>query len=124
GPGRLTAALEEGQEVGMTGLILDLRGNPGGLVVEALGVASQFLPDGTPLFQRVDAEGNSRVTETVGNNGAYLDGPMVVLVDGNSASSAEIVAGAIQESGRARSEEHTSELQSRENLVCRLLLEK
>lgn len=98
---RLTAALEEGQELGMTGLILDLRGNPGGLVVEALGVASQFLPDGTPLFQRVDAEGNSRVTETVGNNGAYLDGPMVVLVDGNSASSAEIVAGAIQESGRA-----------------------
>jgi carboxyl-terminal processing protease len=97
----LTAALEEGQAQGMTGLILDLRGNPGGLVVEALGVASQFLPDGTPLFQRVDAEENVEVIETVGNNGAYLDGPMVVLVDGNSASSAEIVASALQEAGRS-----------------------
>lgn len=98
---RLTAAIAEGQEQGMTGLILDMRGNPGGLVVEALGVASQFMPDGTPLFQRVDADDNAEVIETVGNNGAYLDGPMVVLVDENSASSAEIVASALQESGRA-----------------------
>lgn len=95
------AAIRQGQEQGMTGLIFDLRGNGGGLVVEALGVASQFLPDSTPLFQRVDADGNLSVVETVGSNGVYLEGDMVVLVDGNSASSAEIVASAIQDAGRA-----------------------
>lgn len=94
-------ALREGQAMGMTGLILDLRGNPGGLVFEALGVASQFLPENTPLFQEVDAEGNASVVETRSSRGQYLEGPMVVLIDGNSASSAEIVASALQEAGRA-----------------------
>jgi carboxyl-terminal processing protease len=97
----LKAALQEGKEMGMTGLILDLRGNPGGLVVEALGVASQFVPDGTPLFQRQDADENVDVVETVGNRGAYLEGEMVVLIDNNSASSSEIVASALRDSGRA-----------------------
>jgi carboxyl-terminal processing protease len=97
----LKAAIVEGQELGMTGLILDLRGNPGGLVVEAVGVASQFVPDGTPLFQREDAEEKVDVVETVGNRGVYLEGEMVVLIDNNSASSSEIVASALRDSGRA-----------------------
>lgn len=94
-------ALREGQSLGMTGLILDMRGNPGGLVHEALGVASQFLPENTPLYQEADADGNASVVETRSSRGVYLEGPMVVLIDGNSASSAEIVASALQEAGRA-----------------------
>lgn len=94
-------ALREGQALGMTGLIFDLRGNPGGLVYEALGVASQFLPENTPLYQEADANGNASVVDTRSSRGVYLEGPMVVLVDGNSASSAEIVASAIEEAGRA-----------------------
>lgn len=94
-------ALREGQAMGMTGLILDLRGNPGGLVYEALGVASQFLPPNTPVFQEADANGNVTVDETRSSRGAYQNGPMVVLIDGNSASSAEIVASALKEAGRA-----------------------
>lgn len=95
-------ALREGQSLGMTGLIFDLRGNPGGLVYEALGVASQFLPQDTPLFQEADADGIVTVEETRSSRGVYQEGPMVVLIDGNSASSAEIVASAISEAGRAQ----------------------
>lgn len=94
-------AIREGQNLGMTGLILDMRGNPGGLVYEALGVASQFLEADTPLFQEADADGNVSIQETRGSRGVYREGPMVVLVDGNSASSAEIVASALAEADRA-----------------------
>lgn len=94
-------AMREGEALGATGIILDLRNNPGGLVFEAMGVASQFLPDGTPLYQEVDAEGNSRLIETVGSNGVYQDGPLVVLINEHSASSSEIVSSAIEEAGRA-----------------------
>lgn len=94
-------AIRAAEELGATGIILDLRNNPGGLVFEAMGVASQFLPDGTPLYQEVDAEGNANVVETVGSNGVYQDGPLVVLVNEYSASSSEIVASSIEEAGRA-----------------------
>lgn len=99
--GAVRDAIRQGQELGMTGLIFDMRGNPGGLVYEALGVASQFLPEDTPLYQEADAEGNTTVVETRSSRGVYREGPMVVLIDGNSASSAEIVASAIEEAGRA-----------------------
>lgn len=98
---RVAEGLEWGQEQGMTSVILDLRGNPGGFVIEAMGVASQFLPDGTPLLQEMDVTGNSRTINTVGNKGRYLEGPMTVLVDENSASAAEITSSALMESGRA-----------------------
>lgn len=94
-------ALRQGEEMGMTGVILDLRNNGGGLVFEAMGIASQFLPDGTPLFQEVDAEGEKQTISTVGSNGLYQEGPMVVLVNEYSASASEIVSSALKESGRA-----------------------
>lgn len=94
-------ALRQGEQMGMTGVILDLRNNGGGLVFEAMGIASQFLPDGTPLFQEVNAEGETQVVSTVGSNGLYQDGPLVVLVNNYSASASEIVSSALMESGRA-----------------------
>lgn len=97
---RIAEGLNWGHEQGMTGVVLDLRGNPGGFVIEAMGVASQFLPEGTPLLQEMDMSGNTRTVSTVGNNGAYLEGPLVVLVDEYSASSSEITSSAIMESGR------------------------
>lgn len=97
---RIVEGLEWGKEQGMTSVILDLRGNPGGFVIEAMGVASQFLPEGTPLLQEMDVTGNTRTISTVGNDGAYREGPLVVLVDEYSASSSEITSSAIMESGR------------------------
>jgi carboxyl-terminal processing protease len=86
---------------GRSGLILDLRGNNGGFVTAARSIASQFLDDGTVFWQE-DADGN--LTETVAEpGGAATDPsvPLVVLVDGGTASAAEIVAGALQDRGRA-----------------------
>jgi carboxyl-terminal processing protease len=99
--GEVKTAIREAQTMGMTGLIFDLRGNPGGYTTEAVGVASQFLPANTPLYQETDADGNVNVEETRGSRGVYLDGPMVVLINENSASSAEIVAAGIRDAGRA-----------------------
>ena len=92
----------EDVKAGRTKLILDLRGNPGGFVTAAREVASQFLADGT-IFWQEDAEGN--LTETVAQPGGAATDPsiqLVVLVDGGSASASEIVAGALQDRGRAR----------------------
>jgi carboxyl-terminal processing protease len=82
-----------------TALILDLRGNPGGLVTEAVGVASQFIASGD-VYQTQDAAGQ-RTHVAVRGGGVALDTPLVVLVDKGTASSAEIVASALGDSGRA-----------------------
>ena len=82
-------------------LILDLRGNPGGFVTAARDIVSQFLADGT-IFWEQDAQGNQ--TETRVEAGGAATDPairLVVLVDGGSASASEIVAGALQDRGRA-----------------------
>jgi carboxyl-terminal processing protease len=83
---------------GATAVILDLRSNPGGYVNEAIGVTSQFVGDGI-VYRSVDASGTQR-QEPVQPNGVWTSGPLVVLTDGNTASSAEIVTGAIQDAGR------------------------
>ncbi|MFF0729077.1 S41 family peptidase [Streptomyces sp. NPDC004134] len=82
---------------GSDGLILDLRGNSGGLVVEAVEAASGFLDDG--VVATYDLEGHQQVlyAEPGGNTRT----PMVVLVDGGTMSSAELLAGALQDRGRA-----------------------
>lgn len=84
------------------GMILDLRGNPGGLFHEAYQTANLFLNDGQFI---VGTDGRSRWRdETYRASGSDMtDGlPLLVLVDNNSASSAEIVAGALQQAGRAK----------------------
>lgn len=93
-------ALVEAQEQGARTLVLDLRNNPGGLLNEAIGIASLFLPEGTPVLIEEDRSDNRKISRTRGG-GVALDLPMVVLINDNSASSAEILSGALQDAGRA-----------------------
>ena len=74
--------------------------NPGGLLGEAVGVASQFLTGGNVLLER-DAEG-TLAPVPVEPDGLAPDMPLVVLINGGSASASEIVAGALQDAERAR----------------------
>ncbi len=92
-------ALEEIQRQGLPGAVLDLRNNPGGQLSEAIGVASQFLDSGEVLLEK-DAKGVVR-PDHVKPGGVALSLPLVVLIDGGTASAAEIVAGALQSHGRA-----------------------
>lgn len=87
-------------EQGARRFILDLRGNPGGLVDAATGTADLWLEGGT-ILREDRADGTSRTfAADRGDVGeAY---PLVVVVDGGSASASEIVAGALQDAGRAR----------------------
>jgi len=93
-------ALKDAEANGARGYVLDLRGNPGGLAAEAIGVASQFLPEGQTVYKVQDRNGDQRDVKTLGK-GTGLDLPMVVLVNEGSASSSEIVASALRDNGRA-----------------------
>ena len=96
----LSKAMKRLQEQGMRQLILDLRGNPGGLLDQAIDVASEFLPRGQVV---VSVKGRTEYSEPIvykstGSDPATL--PLVILINRNSASASEIVAGAIQDHGR------------------------
>lgn len=95
----LKNALRDIQNEKLTGILLDLRNNPGGLLDEAVGVASQFLNGGNVLLAK-DAKG---VVESVPveKGGVATNTPLAVLVNEGSASAAEIVAGALQDAHRA-----------------------
>ncbi|HEX8146272.1 MAG TPA: S41 family peptidase [Pyrinomonadaceae bacterium] len=95
----LAQALEELSGQGMQQLVLDLRGNPGGLLDQAIKVASHFVPRNRAVVSvRSRDEDNNREYKNVYFDPVEL--PLVVLVNGNSASASEIVAGAIQDHGR------------------------
>jgi carboxyl-terminal processing protease len=96
----LKKALKDIQSQDATGIVLDLRDNPGGLLSEAVGVASQFLTQGDVLQQK-DAKGNV-TTVPVESGGLAPKIPLVVLVNGGSASASEIVTGALQDAGRGQ----------------------
>jgi carboxyl-terminal processing protease len=96
----LKKALGEIKAAGATGIVLDLRNDPGGLLDEAIGVTSQFLASGDVLLEK-DAQGN--ITHVPVKSGALApDLPMVVLINQGTASAAEIVSGALQDAGRAQ----------------------
>jgi carboxyl-terminal processing protease len=95
----LQSALQQLQAKGATGIVLDLRNDPGGLLNEAIGVASQFLGNGNVLLVK-NAEGLEKALP-VEPGGLALNIPMVVLVNQGTGSAAEIVAGAIQDAHRA-----------------------
>lgn len=96
----IVLALKDLQAAGAERLVLDLRGNPGGYVNEAVGIASQFLAEGVVYVERNAA--GEETTHEVTPDGVAYDLPLVVLVDSDTASSSEIVSGALQDAGRAR----------------------
>lgn len=96
----LNKAMKRLSEQGMRQLILDLRGNPGGLLDQAIDVASEFLPRGAII---VSVKGRTEYSEPIvykstGSDPATV--PLIILINRNSASASEIVAGAIQDHGR------------------------
>jgi carboxyl-terminal processing protease len=84
---------------GAKALILDLRGNPGGLLDQAVSVSDLFLGEGVVVTQR-DREGEEIVYRST-DGGPAEQIPLVVLIDGGSASASEVVAGALKDRGRA-----------------------
>ncbi|MBA3805445.1 MAG: S41 family peptidase [Acidobacteria bacterium] len=84
---------------GMRQIVLDLRGNPGGLLDQAIDVASEFLPRGQVVVSVRGREYNQPILYRSNGNDTD-DSPLVVLINRNSASASEIVAGAIQDHGR------------------------
>lgn len=94
----LTALLEELMAQNPSGLILDLRLNPGGSLETVVKVADQFLPAGIVLTERF-GDGRETVYRSE-EEGLAQDVPMVVLIDEGSASASEVLAGAIQDRGR------------------------
>ncbi len=96
-PQRLAQALDAALSTKPSGLVLDLRGNPGGLLDAAVRIGSYFVPEGNILIERF----KDAPEKTYSRVGRYRlgDTPLVVLVDGGSASASEIVAGAIQDAG-------------------------
>jgi carboxyl-terminal processing protease len=96
----LNTALTALHEQGMTSLVLDLRGNPGGILDQAVKVAEKFLPSGdTIVTQRGRYRIDNRAWKSTNRNAEKI--PLVVLVDEQSASASEIVAGALQDYDRA-----------------------
>ena len=84
---------------GLESLVLDLRGNPGGLLTQATQVADLFLPKDDPIVTIRERRGQ-RAETLLSEHDPAVDIPLVVLIDGGSASAAEIVAGAIQDNDR------------------------
>jgi carboxyl-terminal processing protease len=95
----LNDSVSELKKRGMKSLILDLRGNPGGILEQAVAVVSKFVPAGqTVVSIKSSRNGDFRDMKAAG--GAVENVPLVVMINGNSASASEIVAGAIQDYGR------------------------
>ncbi|APR82459.1 Carboxyl-terminal protease [Minicystis rosea] len=96
----LEAALDDARQKGpIRGVVLDLRGNPGGLLDQAARIADKFLADGVIVSTVGASEG--REEKRAKGPGTEPNYPVVVLVNGNSASASEIVAGALKNSDRA-----------------------
>lgn len=89
-------ALEACRQEGMRGLILDLRGNPGGNLTTVCEIARMMLPEGLIVYTE---DKNGQREEYTCDGKSQLDVPLVVLVDANSASASEILAGAVKDYG-------------------------
>ena len=83
------------KDQGMKGLIVDLRENPGGLLTEAVGVASQFIPKDKIITYTIDKYDNKNESLSLGGIAEGM--PLVVLVNGDSASASEVVTGALRD---------------------------
>ena len=104
---QMKEAIQSLQESGVSGFVLDLRGNPGGLLYASVDIARMWLEEGV-IVKTLDQpqtcsipESECGYTEIAADGTAITDLPLVILVDGYSASASEILAGALQENGRA-----------------------
>ena len=97
----LSEALTDLKQEGIRQLILDLRGNPGGLLDEAIKVSKKFLAPGEKIVEVRSRDEESSAPSFVPDNNVPETMPMVVLVDRQTASASEIVAGALQDHDRA-----------------------
>jgi carboxyl-terminal processing protease len=101
--GELEETLSEVRDAGAERLVLDLRNNPGGRLDQAVESAKLFLDPESVVYIRQDAEGDREKVRTSGTpDGGTFEAPMTVLVNGGTASSAEILAGALRDNERAR----------------------
>jgi len=92
---------QETKEQPFDGMVLDLRNNPGGYLQEAIQIGNQFLKEGQIILNERDAHGNISTSKAQGA-GLAREIPLVALVNQGSASAAEILAGALQDNGRAK----------------------
>lgn len=95
----LIAAISSLKEQGMKKLILDIRGNGGGLLDQAIVIANEFLPVNNMIVYTQNREGQKDIQYSNGK-GSFTDEELVVLIDENSASASEILAGALQDNDR------------------------
>ncbi|MBC1501392.1 S41 family peptidase [Listeria weihenstephanensis] len=96
----LEKTLKELDKKGMKGLVVDLRGNPGGLLDQAVDIASLFLPDGKVIVQEEAKDGTKQSikADSSAHNGYKVKVPVTMLIDEGSASASEILAAAARES--------------------------
>jgi carboxyl-terminal processing protease len=97
----IRAAVDSLRAEGIRGLILDLRGNPGGLLEEGIGVTELFVDEGSPVVETRGRGAGQSARFDAQRAPEYPGLPVVVLVDATSASASEIVAGALQDHDRA-----------------------
>ena len=97
-PEEMRAAIKEMQDQKVEGYVLDLRSNPGGLLYASVEIARMWLEEGK-IVSTVDRQGEVERQKAKGN--ALTNKPLVILVDGGSASASEILSGALQDHNRA-----------------------
>jgi carboxyl-terminal processing protease len=97
---KLAQAFDEARAAGARRFVLDLRNNPGGRLDQAVRMSGNFLEPGSVVYVREDASGEREEIEVDGGS-EPIDAPMAVLVDEGTASSSEILAGALRDNDRA-----------------------
>jgi carboxyl-terminal processing protease len=96
----LDAAIADLKRKGMRSLVLDLRNNPGGLLQQAIKVVSRFVPEDKTAVSVKGRSRGGKMTDLTTDGGKIEDIPLVVMINGGSASASEIVAGAVQDYDR------------------------
>ena len=97
---KVSLAIKSMKKQGMKSLILDLRDNPGGLLMESVKLASLFLPENSTVVETRGREGQIAESYKSTGNDVFQSGELIIIVNGETASAAEIVAGAIQDHDR------------------------
>jgi carboxyl-terminal processing protease len=95
---RFSEELAQLEKQGMKGLVIDVRGNPGGVLPVVVSIAQTFIPKGKPIVQVEDRSGNREKTLSKGGGKSY---PIAVLMNNGSASASEVLAGALKEEAHA-----------------------